>query len=146
MNLEENNTLLDLNIDPNSETWTDILKDRPEEEREAIHSLVQNLSRFEVKDYLRNSFSDAFNLDASKSLPWKFKLTAGINLPGGSEAQVLTRTYFFTERVGGTTQYGGSPHHQVVFTVNQYLLDALFTLTFDRQPLDLESMEPAKPE
>ena len=144
--LEENYTLLELSIDPNSETWTDVLKDRPEEEREAVHSLVANLRRFEVKDYLRNTFSDAFNLDAGKSLPWKFSLKADINLPGGSEAQVLTRTYFFTERVGGTTQFGGSPHHHAVFTVNQYLLDALFTLTFDRQPLDLESMDPAKPE
>jgi len=145
-NLEENNTLLDLSIEPNSETWTDVLEDRPEEEREAVLSLVENLRRFEVKDYLRNTFSDAFILDAGKSLPWKFRLTADINLPGGSEAQVLTRTYFFTERVGGTTQFGGSPHHQAVFTVNQKLLDALFTLTFDRQPLDLESMNPAKPE
>jgi len=144
-NLEEDNTLLELSIEPNSETWTDVLKDRPEEEHEAVLSLVENLRRFEVKDYLRNTFSDAFNLDTGKALPWKFKLTAEINLPGGSEAQVLTRTYFFTERVGGTTQFGGSPHHQVVFTVNQKLLDALFTLTFDRQPLDLESMEPAEP-
>lgn len=144
-NLEEDNTLLELSIEPNSETWTDVLKDRPEEEREAVLSLVENLRRFEVKDYLRNTFSDAFNLDTGKALPWKFKLTAEINLPGGSEAQVLTRTYFFTERVGGTTQFGGSPHHKVVFTVNQKLLDALFTLTFDRQPLDLESMEPAEP-
>ncbi len=144
-NLEEDNTLLEWSIEPSSETWTDILKDRPEEEREAVLSLVENLRRFEVKDYLRNTFSDAFNLDTGKALPWKFKLTAGINLPGGSEAQVLTRTYFFTERVGGTTQFGGSPHHQVEFTVNQKLLDALFTLTFDRQPLDLESMDPAEP-
>ena len=143
-NLEEERTTLELSIEPSVENWPDLLKDYPEEKREAILSLLENLRRFEVKDYIRNTFSDVFQLDAGKALPWKFQLTAGINLPGGSEAQLLTRTYFFTERVGGTTQFGGSPHHHVVFRVNQNMLDALFPLTFESNEPDLDSFAPSE--
>ncbi len=117
----------------------------PENEREEAETLLRYSSQFKVKSYLRNEFSDKFNL-GEKILPWKYLLKAKISLPGGTEDQLRTYNFYFTERLGGTTQIGGSPDYNIVFELNQELIDSLFTLAFRRETRGLEDVAPSLPE
>ncbi len=124
--------------------FSDALGLLTENEREAAQTLLEYSSRFRVKSYLRNEFSDNFNL-GDKVLPWKYLLESKISLPGGSEDQLRVFNFYFTERVGGTTQFGGSPEYDLIFESSQELIDALFTLAFRRETPTLQDVAPPLP-
>ncbi len=113
----------------------------PDNEREAAEILLRYASKFKVRSYLRDEFSEEFNL-GDKAFAWKTLLEANINLPGGSEDQLRAYKFYFTERLGGTTQIGGSPDYGLVFELNQEMIDSLFALGFRREALDVEDVRP----
>ena len=55
-------------------------------------------------------------------------------LPEDENGRVETRTYVFTKRFSGTSQIGASKLHNVIFSIPQATIDALFTFTDDIQP------------
>lgn len=62
--------------------------------------------------------------------PWRYQLDTTVALPGGTGQQTETYSLFFTERVGGTLQLGGSPEFAAVFELEQPLLDVLWQLIY----------------
>ena len=125
--------IFDKKIDPSSESWSKVLKEYPEKKKKAILALTDTMRKFEVKEYIRNTFSSRFKL-GDKEFSWRYHLNTEIHLPGGNEDRIQNRTFSFSERLGGTTQIGGSPDSYVIFTIKQNLIDSLFELTFDHTP------------
>ena len=104
----------------------------------AISTILEQLRTFEVKTYLNSGYSESYQVDTEKTLPWAFELSASILLPGGNKEQIREVQYVFTERLSGTAQVGGSATHDAVFELNQELIDAIYELT-DTMELPPES-------
>ena len=130
--LWDDRTVWRKSIDPDQTTWAIALEDYPEEEREAILGLVEQVRRFRVEQYLRDSFADEVRLDAETTHPWRYRLLARIALPGGDGTQERVHSYHFTERTAGLTQFGGSREHNLIFLLRPTLMDLLHTLTHER--------------
>lgn len=96
-----------------------------------------------LRDALRTVRADLFIADglpdelavAGEIRPWKYRVEATIALTGGDGTQSSKLVLLFTERLGGVTQFAGSPEFNVVFKPEQSLIDALWTVTYgDRDP------------
>lgn len=128
-NLATGETLFDQRLGSAESRWENALADSGETERTAILTLLNAIRKFTVKSYLIDGYSDAYQVDAEKSLPWSYRLTAEILLPGDETARSDTRTYVFTKRLSGTVQVGGSQMHDTIFEIPRQMLDALHMLT-----------------
>jgi len=112
--------------------WVDALTDLPETESAAVLALVDSIRKTEVDSYLYTGFTPgAYRVDDEKTLPWRYRLTAEIILPGDESDRIETREIVLTDRLSGTVQVGGSERHNAVFEISQQLLDALYVLTGD---------------
>ena len=100
-------------------------------DQEPVRALLQYGKGFTVNSYINQAFTEGHDL-GDKMLPWRYRLRFGIILPGGEQAQRRSLSYFFTERLGASTQIGGSPDFEVTFALDQNLIDALFHFTFER--------------
>ncbi len=121
--------------------FADALDLLDENERKAAQTLLEYSNRFKVKSYLKTEFSGDFNL-GDKVLPWKYLLESKISLPGGAENQLRIYNFYFTDRIGGTTQIGGSPEYNLIFELSQDLIEALYTLAFRRHVPGLQDVAP----
>ncbi len=102
----------------------------PEAKKAALLSLANILRAFQAARYVSDSFSAQDCAFEGKKLPWRYRLTAEISLPSGTDKpKVETVEYLFTARQGGTVQLGGNAHAKVTFLLPQPLIDALFALT-----------------
>lgn len=81
-----------------------------------------------VKDYLTNDFEKGYALGDNKWIPWAYSLDVVYRIVG--QEQLVKRTYYFTERISGNFQVGGSQDYHKTFTLTQDLMDILFALTF----------------
>lgn len=81
-----------------------------------------------VKDYLTNDFEKGYTLGDNKWIPWAYSLDVAYRIIG--QEQLVKRTYYFTQRISGNFQVGGSPDYHKTFTLSQDLMDILFALTF----------------
>jgi len=100
----------------------------------SVAQLVDWVRDMQVKRYLINEFtSEAYPVDSDRTLPWVFRLSATVRLPGGETDRMETFEYVLTERLSGTSQVGGSPKHGVIFELPQPLIDALYELTDDME-------------
>lgn len=124
--LDKGELLVDQSIDPETENWEAQLKGV--KNKEAILLLIETALGFEVKTYLQERFKDAFEMPSGKTEPWAYRLDVTLYLPGGKKDRKKTLTFFFTQRMGGTLQGGGSPEFDMMFTLKQPLIDTLFTL------------------
>lgn len=110
--------------------WVNALSESDEKQRASILKLIEGIRKFQVKSYLKDGYSEkGHQLDAETTLPWLYRLTAKISLPGGDTKRTDTRSYDFTKRLSGTIQVGGSKLHDSVFESSQVTLDALYELT-----------------
>ncbi|MFP6899816.1 MAG: hypothetical protein VCA36_02665, partial [Opitutales bacterium] len=87
--------------------------------------LSELIREFEVKGYLGGNFDSNGSYYENVLVPWRFELAAEIALPGGDGNVTESRTYMFTERLGGTTQLGGTPDTNTLFELDQRMIDAL---------------------
>ena len=126
-------------------SWQIALANLPEEEASATLTLVEAIRNFRVAAYLKDEYTDGYQLDNERTLPWAYRLSAEILFPGGDTPQVERRNYVFSDRLSGTLQAGGSPLHNTIFQINQELLDALYELT-DTMELPPEAKGEAVPE
>lgn len=118
---------------PQGSSWESVLQQYPDEERAAISSLLAFVRKSQVRQYVKVGFTDPMRLDEQESLPWIWKLEASVELPSGAgEARQREETFYFTDRIGGTTQFGGTQKHDVIFVLPQEQIDAMHALTFDR--------------
>lgn len=132
-NLSSGETFVDFELGENDQNWTQRLSELPPEEAERIQSLLASLRQFEVNRYLFDRYEEAYPLDPEKTLPWVFRLSATIALPGGETDRLETLEYDFTERLSGTVQVGGSKKQNSIFEIPQGLIDTLYELTDDME-------------
>jgi hypothetical protein len=68
---------------------------------------------------------------AGDERPWRFQLEAALVLPGlGGVEQPGTTVWTLTERLGGSQQFAGVKELDLVFALEQPLVDALWTLIY----------------
>lgn len=132
-NLATNKAILELTLPSESPDWNTFLLENNQDADGYIRTLLDAIRNFTVESYLLDSYADAYPVDVDKTLPWAFKLSATLQLPGGETDRTETREYVFTERLSGTNQVGGSSLHDTIFGIPQALLDALYEFTDDME-------------
>lgn len=132
-NLETDEAIFDYTLAQDNMLWENLLVGIDADRAQQIRVLLDSIRQFQVKSYLLNHFAEAYPVDAEESLPWLFKLSAQIQLPGGETDRTETREYVFTKRLSGTVQVGGSRQYNTIFEIPQTLLDALYELTEDME-------------
>lgn len=139
-NTQTGQTLFNQAIDPDKQTWEDILAQAKldEEQRTAAADLIRQLRSLRVHSYLSDTFSDNYKLYDRVPITWRYKLEAEIFLPGGGQPTTRTETLLLSERLAGAAignaQIGGSPGANMIFSLTQEMIDALFPLTNQRTP------------
>ena len=113
-------------------------------DRKATETLVAQLRTLRAKNFVANEFPKTV-FTAGEERPWKYRLEATIAPPSGQDTRAAVSTLLFTERSGGTTQLAGSPDFNVVFEVEQPLLDSLFTLLYGPRDPGPSTPPPAAP-
>lgn len=120
-----------------------------ERTQKSFKVLAGMLKIFTVKDYLKTPFSDAGAIiENGKIIPWHYELIAEYELQGtGTATSIEKRSWLITERIGGTTQYGGSKKNSAEWTLTQPMIDAFSNLTLElKAPEQLQKSTPNKPE
>lgn len=144
--LPSGESILDLSLPKDETDWNGYLQAQYPEQADDIRPLLEAVREFRVKNYLLDRFeADAYPVDVEKTLPWVYRLSATITLPGGETDRTETQHYVFTERLSGTVQVGGSERHDVIFEIPQPLLDALHELS-DEMELPPEAREAPVPD
>lgn len=95
----------------------------------AVQELARQVRTLHARKFLQDAFFDRLTLGGDERT-WRYQLDAAIALPSGGAEQTSTTTLYFTERVGGSTQVGGSKEFNAIFEIEQPLLDALWRLTY----------------
>ncbi len=130
--------------------WPNLIEQLDSEQADAVSTLLTKLRTFVVQSYLADEFNEAYQLDPDRSLPWTYRLSAEVLLPGGETEQTRTLEYVFTERLSGTKQIGGNKVRNAMFELTLDLIEALYVLTEDRalppEALDEPVPEPTDPE
>lgn len=137
-NQEKDKDLFQLKL-KDGETWKDATTSLSGPKREAVAEILHSLERLEANSFLALSFDPlGYQLDGSTRLPWVYSLEVAVLDSGNKEPSMMR--YYFSERLGGTLQIGGSPQSGVVFTLKQPLVDALDALTrkFVKPDIDKE--------
>lgn len=122
--------VFEYNLPADQSDWSTYLGSLSLPDPLAIEALLANVRRFAVQGYLRDGFDPAgYLIDPDRTLPWRYRLDAEILLPGSDQDQIREVSYFFTERLSGTKQIGGSAATDVLFECTQGMIDTLYQLT-----------------
>jgi hypothetical protein len=95
---------------------------------EAVQTILAQLRSLRAKEFVLDHYVDQVNV-AGDERSWRYQLDATVTLTGGAGEQTSTTSLRLTERVGGSRQLAGSAEFNVVFEIEQPLLDALWTFT-----------------
>ncbi len=101
----------------------------PVRDPKAVAIVVAALRNLRAKDFVAGGFAD--RVAVANDAPWRFQLDASITSPGlaGLE-QTRTFTLLLSERLGGVVQYAGSKELDSIFSLDQGLIDALWSLAY----------------
>jgi hypothetical protein len=101
----------------------------------AVKDLVTALRALRARDFVPGGFADKVNVDGVDR-SWRFQLETDIVAPGaGGIEQSTKKTLLLTERLGGNLQFAGSKELDTVFSLEQPLVDALWSLAYgNRDP------------
>ena len=131
--LQNSEAIFDYKLSQENISWDKMLEKFEPDHAEQIRVLLGAIRKFEVKSYRSDNFTDTETVDDEKSLPWRFQLSATIQLPGGDTDRTETREYVFTDRLSGSVQVAGSKQYNTCFEITQPLIDALYELTDDME-------------
>lgn len=116
------------------------------DEAALVHALLAYAKDGRAETFIADSCDDSITLGDGRVCGWSWRLDAAIELPSGTtQTEHRTISYLFTDRVGGTTQYGGSRELGLMFTLPQTLIDTLHKLT-DTRAIPTEKDIPPAPE
>jgi Domain of unknown function (DUF4340) len=122
------------------ETWDGALAAEPLGRREALESVLVGLRTLRARQFILDSFAEQVNAGGEERT-WRYRLDLGLSEPtGAGGSQTSVKSLWLTERVGGAWQYAGSPDFAAIFALEQPLIDALWTLTYE--PRDPEARPP----
>lgn len=141
--------LLDESIDLSSETWGTHLESWPVDRQGPFWDLIGQFRDLKVAAVLDDSFNAEGYQSLTDSYPWTLKVSVTLALPGDEDSfKTLVQTYYFTDRVSGTFQAGGSPDFGIMFQVNPAMIETLHALFLEREtPEEFDTIvEPEEPE
>jgi hypothetical protein len=102
----------------------------PPRDPKAVTDLVNALRAPRARTFVAGGFAERVTA-AGDERPWRYQIEATLAVPGpGGVEQPGRSTWFVTERLGGTQQFAGSKELDVVFSLEQTLVDALWSLTY----------------
>jgi hypothetical protein len=127
IDLTSNNILLDTTL-PFTEVADKDASLTPSR-RQAVETLATQLRTLRAKSFLSEEFSRTIAVNG-EDRPWRYRLDTTLSLVGGAAAQTTVSALYFSERVGGSIQYAGSPDLSLVFEAEQSLLDAFFAVVY----------------
>lgn len=130
-NLETGANIFTLELPKGQDNWVKFLTESETAHPEQVRILLHAIRSFQVQSYLLDSYADAYPVDGKKPLPWVFKLSATLQLPGGETDRIETQEYVFAKRLSGTVQVGGSKQYNSIFEIPQAMIDALYAFTDD---------------
>lgn len=125
--------------------WARALQPLPEKRRIAAFRVVESVRKFVVARYLEEAFSEKGASAGGREFPWKYRLSADIEMPGTGGDKSETRSWVFSDRVSGSLQYGGSAAAGVVFELPQSLVDSISELTIEADPPIILKTPPPQP-
>lgn len=128
--------LFDEHINPANNNWESILSTLNDNKKKSIIGIMDGIKEFKVKNYLKNNFENKVTLDPIVQFPWILKVQAEISLASGQNSQIKTIEYFFTKRLSGNLQIGGSSEQNVTFSADQNWIDDLFVFHEEIQSLE----------
>ena len=103
-------------------------------EAKNVLAAITGLRALRAKAFPQDGFTDRVPL-LGEERPWRYRLDASLALPGANAgAPAPITTLFLSERFGGTLQVAGSMEFNVVFELEQAMVDALWPLTFRTDP------------
>jgi hypothetical protein len=126
-NIQTGELLFEKSLSAETTSWESALDGTADNERAAIIEILAKLRDFTVKKYLLNEFSSNYSIDSQISVPWIYRLSADVLLPGDLINQLDTRSYVFSKRLSGTVQIGGSEGQATIFEATQSIIDAIYT-------------------
>jgi hypothetical protein len=102
----------------------------PPRDPKALAAVVSALRQLRAREFVPGGFAERI-FAAGEDRTWRFQLEATIALPG-SAGQEVTRTFslLLTERLGGSLQFAGTKELEVAFSLEQPLVDALWSLAY----------------
>lgn len=118
--------LLDLAL-PADRPLAEVLASETPARRDALTALLKSLRSLRAQSIVREDFPAATLVDGVEK-PWAYVLEATLD-PAGPPV-----TLYLAERTGASTQLAGSPSLGLVFTLDQPVLDALWTLAAPAAP------------
>ena len=96
----------------------------------ALQQVVAWLRALRAKSFVAGGFAEKVTA-AGDERPWRYQLEATVILPAaGGVDQTGTRTLLFTDRLGGSQQFAGAKEFDTVFSLEQPVIDALWSLTY----------------
>ena len=126
--LTTNQPLLDVVVDANGHAPAATQK------HPAVETILTHLRSLRAKRFPQDGFTEKF-VAAGDERTWRYKLDYTVTLPGGAGGeQTSVRTLLLSERLGGSPQLAGSAELDAVFEIEQPLVDALWTITYSRDP------------
>ncbi|MFA6959599.1 MAG: DUF4340 domain-containing protein [Opitutaceae bacterium] len=127
------------------QSWDAALAGETESRRAALKTVLDGVTTLRAKQFVADSFSDTTYVDG-KPTPWKYTLETTLALGGAAGTpQTSTTTLKIAERSGGGAQLIGSKEFSVIFSVEQTLLDALWTLTYGERDPGPPALPPTQP-
>lgn len=118
-------------IGPGGETTSNGVSEAPAR-KEAWTALLAHLRSLKAREFVRDRFAAMVPV-LGEERPWKYQLDVTVELTGGATPQISTQTLFFSERVGGVTQLAGAADLDAIFSLEQPMVDALWTLIYGLQ-------------
>lgn len=102
----------------------------PPRDAKALAGVIAALRAPRAKSFVPGGYADRVSA-AGDERPWRFQLEAALVLPGlGGVEQPGATVWTLTERLGGTQQFAGVKELDLVFALEQPLVDALWALTY----------------
>ena len=96
----------------------------------ALKVLIAALRAPRAKEFVPGGFTERV-LAAGAEQPWRLLLETTVALPGADGTELAsTKALQLTERLGGGLQFAGAKDLDMVFSLEQPLVDALWTLTY----------------
>ncbi len=102
--------------------------DLPAAQRAALDALAAQLRTLRAQSIVANTFTPTLEITPGEKTPWTYRLDATLVTENIPTPQTLT--LLLSDRIGGSTQYVGSPEHLVTYIPEQPVIDALFTLLY----------------
>lgn len=124
---QNGSTIFQHTLKTHDENWEESLSKLDPIKKQAVLGIVSNIKNFTVNEFIERQFKNNVSLDSENQLPWLYDLEIDLQLSGAQNPTSKKLHYFFTKRLSGNLQIGGSPNDDVIFSINQNWIDFLFS-------------------